>query len=61
MPSVASFSSSVVGRKVAHALCLASGLPVLERDRLTDEVGREKELQVKVLGEELAGELGLRE
>ena len=30
-----------------------------EGDKLTDEFEREKELQLKVLGEELAGELGL--
>ena len=38
---------------------VASGLAVLERDQLTDEVEGEKELEVKALGEELAGELGL--
>ena len=32
---------------------------MLERDQLTDEVEGEKELEVKALGEELAGELGL--
>ena len=47
---------AVVGRKVAHALDLASGLAVLERDQLTDEVEGEKELEVKALGGELAGE-----
>ena len=38
---------------------LASGLAVLERHHLTDEVEGEKELEVKGLGEELAGELCL--
>ena len=47
---------AVVGRKVAHALDLASGLAVLERDQVTDEVEGEKELEVKALGGELAGE-----
>ena len=47
---------AVVGRKVAHALHFASGLAVLERDQLTDEVEGEKELEVKALGGELAGE-----
>ena len=32
---------------------------MLERDQLTDEVEGEKELEVKALREELAGELGL--
>ena len=40
---------------------LARALPVLERDQLTDELEREKELQVKALGKEMAGELGLGE
>ena len=34
---------------------------MLDRYQLTDEVEREKELEVKALGEELAGELGLGE
>ena len=38
---------------------LARALPVLERDQLTDELEREKELQVKALGEEVAGNSGL--
>ena len=46
--------------KVAHALCLASCLPVLELDQLTDVLDLENELQVKALGKELAAELGLR-
>ena len=33
----------------------------MERDQITDEVEREKELQVKTLGEEVAGKLGLQE
>ena len=51
----------VVGCKVAHLLRSASDLPVLERHQLTDEVEQVKELQVKALGEELAGELWLGE
>ena len=52
---------AVVGRKVAHALHFASGLAVLERDQLTDDVEGKKELEVKALREKLAGELGLGE
>ena len=37
----------------------SSPVTVLERNQLTDEVEGEKELEVKALGEELAGELGL--
>ena len=53
---------AVVGRKVAHAhRQVAGNLAALEYDQLTDELERENELQVKALGEELAGELGLGE
>ena len=52
---------AVVGRKIAHVVDFASGLAVLERDQLTDEVEGEKGLEVKALKEELAGELGLGE
>ena len=51
----------VVGRKVAHVFRVAHALAVLEIDQLTDELEREKELQVKALGKEMAGELGLGE
>ena len=36
-------------------------MTVLERNQLTDEVEGEKELEVKALGEELAGRLWLGE
>ena len=45
---------TVVWRKVAHTLRLARALPVLKHESLTDELEREKELRLKVLGQEQA-------